>query len=105
MRQGGAAKEKEWKNLEKKELIKLAAQRQRDAFEKSLSMNRAEFEGLFEFLDEGLAHRDCDGTHRLILDLRARRAPNEAAVLDFCEQNGGYCDREVLNNVQDCFEF
>ena len=50
MRQGGAAKEKEWKNLEKKELIKLAAQRQRDAFEKSLSMNRAEFEGLFEFL-------------------------------------------------------
>ncbi|WP_177387392.1 hypothetical protein [uncultured Campylobacter sp.] len=25
--------------------------------------------------------------------LRARRVPNEAAVLDFCEQNGGYCDR------------
>ena len=25
-------------------------------------MNRAEFEGLFEFLDEGLAHRGCDGT-------------------------------------------
>ena len=37
--------------------------------------------------------------------LRARRVPNEAAVLDFCEQNGGYCDREVLNSVQDCFEF
>lgn len=34
----------------KKELKKLAAQRQRDAFEKSLSMNRAEFERLFEFL-------------------------------------------------------
>ena len=31
-------------------------------------MSRAEFERLFEFLDEGLAHRDCDGTHRLILD-------------------------------------
>lgn len=27
-----------------------AAQRQRDPFEKSLSMNRAEFERLFEFL-------------------------------------------------------
>ena len=52
----------------KKELKKLAAQRQRDAFEKSLPMSRAEFEGLFEFLDEGLAHRGCDGTHRLILD-------------------------------------
>ena len=90
----------------KKELKKLAAQRQRDAFEKSLSMNRAEFEGLFEFLDEGLAHRDCDGTHSLTLEfLRARRVPNEAAVLDFCEQNGGYCDCEVLNNVQDRFEF
>ncbi len=90
----------------KKELKKLAAQRQRDAFEKSLSMNRAEFEGLFEFLDEGLAHRDCDGTHSLTLEfLRARRALNETAVLDFCEQNGGYCDREVLNNVQNCFEF
>ena len=34
----------------KKELKKLAAQRQRDAFEKSLPMSRAEFEGLFEFL-------------------------------------------------------
>ena len=52
----------------KKELKKLAAQRQRDAFEKSLPMSRAEFEGLFEFLGEGLAHRDCDGTHRLMLD-------------------------------------
>ncbi|RKV92660.1 MAG: hypothetical protein D8H92_12905 [Campylobacter sp.] len=52
----------------KKELKKLAAQRQRDAFEKSLPMSRAEFEGLFEFLGEGLAHRGCDGTHRLILD-------------------------------------
>lgn len=90
----------------KKELKKLAAQRQRDAFEKSLPMSRAEFEGLFEFLDEGLAHRGCDGTHRLTLEfLRARRASNEAAVLDFCEQNGGYCDCEVLSNVQDCFEF
>ena len=90
----------------KKELKKLAAQRQRDAFEKSLPMDRTEFEGLFEFLDEGLAHRGCDGTHRLTLEfLRARRAPNETAVLDFCEQNGGYCDCEVLNNVQDRFEF
>ena len=56
-------------------------------------MSRAEFEGLFEFLGEGLAHRGCDGTHRLTLEfLRARRALNETAVLDFCEQNGGYCD-------------
>ena len=46
----------------KKELKKLAAQRQRDTFEKSLPMSRAEFEGLFEFLDEGLAHRGYDGT-------------------------------------------
>ena len=90
----------------KKELKKLAAQRQRDAFEKSLPMDRAEFERLFEFLGEGLAHRGCDGTHRLTLEfLRARRALNETAVLDFCEQNGGYCACEVLNNVQDRFEF
>lgn len=83
-----------------------AAQRQRDTFEKSLPMSRAEFEGLFEFLDDGLAHRGCDGTHRLMLEfLRARRVPNEAVVLDFCEQNGGYCDCEVLSNVQNCFEF
>ena len=34
----------------KKELKKLTAQRQRDLFEKSLPMSRAEFEGLFEFL-------------------------------------------------------
>lgn len=69
-------------------------------------MSRAEFEQLFEFLGEGLAHRGCDGTHRLTLEfLRARRAPNETAVLDFCEQNGGYCDCEVLSNMQDCFEF
>nr|WP_314870630.1 DUF2695 domain-containing protein [uncultured Campylobacter sp.] len=53
-----------------------------------------------------MAHRDCDGTHiGSYWILRARRVPNEAAVLDFCEQNGGYCDREVLNNVQNCFEF
>ena len=90
----------------KKELKKLVAQRQRDVFEKSLPMSRAEFEGLFEFLEDGLAHRGCDGTHRLTLEfLRARRASNETAVLDFCERNGGYCDCEVLNNVQDCFEF
>ena len=98
-----------WRSKEKsrkKELKKLAARRQRDLFEKSLPMSEAEFERLFEFLDEGLAHRGCYGTHRLTLEfLQARRVPNEAAVLNFCEQNGGHCDCEVLNNVQDCFEF
>nr|WP_314882752.1 hypothetical protein [uncultured Campylobacter sp.] len=58
----------------KKELKKLTAQRQRDVFEKSLPMSRAEFERLFEFLGEGLAHRGCDGTHSLTLEfLRAKR--------------------------------
>ncbi len=81
------SKEERVEKSRKKELKKLAVQRQRDTFEKSLPMSRAEFEGLFEFLDEGLAHHDCDGTHRLTLEfLRARRAPNEAVVLDFCEQ-------------------
>ena len=68
-------------------------------------MSRAEFEGLFEFLTR--AWRIATATARIgsYWILRARRVPNEAAVLDFCEQNGGYCDREVLNNVQNCFEF
>gem|GEM_PF-531525 len=91
--------------IQKKELKKLAAQRQRDAFEKSLPMSRAEFERLFEFLTR--AWRIATATARIgsYWILRARRVPNEAVVLDFCEQNGWYCDCEVLSNVQNCFEF
>jgi len=78
--------------------------KQREEFEKSLPMSRELFQELFDYLDITLED-ECDDTLRLTAAfLHAQKVENVDEVLFWLNDKGGYCDCEVLANVEELFE-
>ncbi|EJL72479.1 DUF2695 domain-containing protein [Chryseobacterium populi] len=80
-------------------------QKQRKEFEKKLPMDRKSFEKLFDYLDHQLEEVDCDDTNTLTAEfLRKNKVTNIENVINWLAENGGYCDCEILANVEEKFE-
>jgi F0F1-type ATP synthase delta subunit len=80
-------------------------QKQQEEFEKSLPMNREIFENLFDDLDNQLEEIGCDDTNKLTTEfLEKNKISNVENVLNWLAENGGYCDCEILANVEEKFE-
>jgi hypothetical protein len=76
-----------------------------DAFEASLPMSRIKFEELFNYLDEELQEQECDNKPTLARTfLENQNITNVEAVLQWLSDKGGYCDCEILANVEEQFE-
>ncbi|MDR3753940.1 MAG: DUF2695 domain-containing protein [Terracidiphilus sp.] len=71
-------------------------QKTRDGFPASA----VALKGLFSFLDEALQTQDCDDTLRLTRDFIVRNVLKGDEMVEWLEDNGGYCDCEVLDNVE-----
>ena len=63
-----------------------------------------ELRGLFDFLDKELPMNECNHTLRFTHEFIARRSLPEMRILNWLEQNGGYCDCEALNNAEQIVE-
>lgn len=80
-------------------------QKQQEEFEKSLPMERPGFQKLFDYLDDQLGKMGCDNTNALTAGfLEKCKIPNIENVLSWLAENGGYCDCEILANVEEKFE-
>lgn len=76
-------------------------QKQADA-QARMPVSHAQLAALFDFLDEQLAV-GCDNTTRFTeLFLQQHRLPVQP-VLDWLAEYGGYCDCEVLANVEEAW--
>lgn len=74
-------------------------------FEKSLPVSREIFQNLFDFLDEKLEEHDCDDSLTLTKQfLETSHVTNTEVVENWLKENGGFCDCEVLYNVEEKFE-
>lgn len=88
-----------------KQLQKESRRKQREEFEKSLPMGRPLFQYLFDFLDEQLSQYECDGSTGLTeLYLEHNKIESKQEVLKWLAGKGGYCDCEILANVELYFE-
>jgi len=88
----------------KKELSKKYAQEQKNVLTNSLPFSTRLFEQLFDYLDEKLGEDGCDDTLKYTIKfLEDNNLPIEKS-LDWMEKNGGYCDCEVLANIEDKIE-
>ena len=83
---------KEWKNAQK-------------------SYARAEFplsadnlEALFDSLDSALEKHGCEHTYRFTQEWLEQAGHSESLVIPWLQANGGYCDCEILANVEQHFE-
>lgn len=80
-------------------------QKQHDEFENSLPMERKVFEKLFDHLDHQLEKNGCDDTNKITTEfLKKNKISNVENVIIWLAEHGGYCDCEILANVEEKFE-
>jgi len=89
---------------ERKKIVKELKEQKKTEFEKSLPMTRNLFRQLFDFLDKKLADDGCSNTLSLTTKFLKQNNIACETVLDWLRKNGGYCDCEVLANVEEKFE-
>ena len=74
-------------------------------FESSLPMNRDNFKKLFDHLDAQLIDKSCDDSNILtktyLLQYNIEKVDK---VLKWLAERGGYCDCEILANLEEQFE-
>jgi len=86
---------------QKKELLKKYAEEQKNNFINSLPFKKSLFEKLFDYLDENLENHECDHSYKLTINfLKEHNLPVEKS-LEWMKSNGGFCDCEVLWNIED----
>lgn len=74
-------------------------------FENSLPIPREKFTQLFDYLDKNLNEFGCDDFLTLTSKfLQKSEIKNIDEIKKWLCEKGGYCDCEVLNNVQEMFE-
>lgn len=74
-------------------------------FETSLPISREKFIQLFDYLDENLNEFSCDDSLKLTSEfLQENEIKNIDEIKNWLGEKGGYCDCEVLNNVEEIFE-
>jgi hypothetical protein len=85
----------------RKELMHSLRDGQRKSARESLPLAVSTLKDLFDFLDERLSDAECDHSLRLTRQFMQQRAIDEGQVIPWLEQNGGYCDCEVIANVEE----
>ena len=89
----------------RKQILEALRQKQKKEFELGLPTDRDTFEKLFDYLNDQLEEIDCDDTSKLTRKfLEKNNIENIEEVLKWLSENGGYCDCEILANVEEKFE-
>ena len=87
----------------RKELLREVKRREMAAAFDSLPISNANFKALFGLLDVRLPQDGCDHTRRLtVAFLREYSLPIDD-VLAWLDDNGGFCDCEVLANSEEAW--
>lgn len=89
----------------RKRILNELREKQQKEFEQRLPMDRKVFENLFDYLDNQLEENSCDDTNKLTLEFLVKnKIDNKETVINWLAENGGYCDCEILTNVEEKFE-
>jgi len=90
---------------ERKKILRELKEKKKAEFEKSLPMDRNLFDNLFDYLDEQIEESGCSHTLKITTLFLNENNISIEPVLTWLEKHGGYCDCEVLMNVQNTFEW
>ncbi|MBD3903520.1 DUF2695 domain-containing protein [Chryseobacterium sp. Ch-15] len=89
----------------RKQIQKELQEKAQAEFEKFLPISREDFQNLFDYLDENLEENNCDNSLKLTKQfLETNQIQNIEEVENWLKENGGFCDCEVLYNVEELFE-
>ena len=75
-----------------------------EVFDKALPMTKDLFKSLFDYLDKELSDKECDDKPTLTRTfLTHKQLSNQDVILNWLADKGGYCDCEILANVEEQF--
>jgi hypothetical protein len=90
----------------RKEIQKGLLEKELVEFKKCLPVDENIFSQLFDFLDNELAEKECNHTTKLTEEFLEKNSVLKISnVIEWLADNGGYCDCEVLANVEDLFDY
>lgn len=87
----------------RKALKESQRQAERKEFRASLPISVVDLRNLFDYLDEHIGASGCDDTLQLTLAYLAQKKLPAETVTAWLKKTGGYCDCEVLANVEERF--
>ncbi|MDB6058289.1 MAG: hypothetical protein JWO95_2133 [Verrucomicrobiales bacterium] len=90
------------KDPDKDALKKAWKEQQREKLVASIPMPQADLRALFDFLDREGAP-PCDHTLRETIEFLKQRQLDVDRIIPWLHEYGGYCDCEVIFNVDDKF--
>lgn len=91
-------------NKDRKRELKAAFKaKELEALEASMPLSKEDLRGLFEHLDSELAS-GCDHTANKTLAYLRSHSLSPERIVPWLQELGGYCDCEVLANVEQQFE-
>jgi len=85
----------------RKEMLRQVRERQRAEARAALPLPDDQLRALFDMLDGELPTRGCDQTRGLTQGFLEQRGLPLEAVLSWLDDNGGFCDCEILANVEE----
>ncbi|TDR25779.1 DUF2695 domain-containing protein [Flavobacterium cheniae] len=89
----------------RKIIVKELRLKAKNEFENKLPISRDYFLNLFNYLDEELSENECDHNLEFTINfLNSQNIKNINKVTDWLKDNGGYCDCEVIANVEEMFD-
>ena len=88
----------------KRHAIKQALrQAEQERFRSTLPVAPELLRALFDFIDQQLGDCECDNTLQYAMLFIAQRKLEAGSVITWLESLGGFCDCEVLANVEERF--
>lgn len=85
----------------RKELQKKYVEEQERAFIATLPFSSSLFQSLFNYLDEVLEEHGCNETLKYTEKFLEHNGLSVEKSINWLRDNGGFCDCEVLANVED----
>jgi hypothetical protein len=84
----------------RKEILRKVRDQQRQKTHDAFPASVLVLKGLFDFLNQKLSDNDCDDTLRFAREYIQRNTTDADGVIRWLEENGGHCDCEALDNVE-----
>ncbi len=88
----------------RKKLHQEIAKREQEEFFNSLPLDKSNILELFDFLDIELEKRGCNHNYQLTNEFLKPKGLNSDIVFEWFREQGGYCDCEILYNIEERFE-
>lgn len=88
----------------RKKLHREIAKREEEKFFNSLPLDKSNILELFDFLDVELKERGCNHNYQLTNEFLKSKGLGNESVFEWFREQSGYCDCEILFNIEERFE-